>query len=308
MPTHFTLPCDWPWADPYAESTAPPAPAFAEFPPHQRLCYYPSCGYELLWAVMQLDADLFVFSDKQPRYSSWSSIKADFKRHGRPLELIARGPGFVQFRSQGKTAMLIWEDNNLVVEWLRQADLRVHHFIGICDGCCEGGNYECVHDRPFMRRLMRVAADDMRYSTDHSRPLQGFATHSGWGMFHTRKFFDRLHLDQFPTPEDWILKSTLPELDPSEAPQALFELQGVLVRPNGHCDIDHYEILPKGDMGPTQLDALRPFRTLRGRGRLAEYRVELWGWRRRAVRRRAMEAELDLDLPELFILPDDPVR
>lgn len=47
--------------------TAEPAQLtlFSEFPPHQRLCFYPSSGYELLWAVMQLDCDLFVFSDKE---------------------------------------------------------------------------------------------------------------------------------------------------------------------------------------------------------------------------------------------------
>lgn len=308
MPTPFTdqpncLPFEF---DSEIEEAAEPKTLFTVFPPHQRLCYYPSCGPHLLWAVMQLDADLFVFSDKEYRYSSWPSIKNDFKRHGHQLELIELEPGFVQFRSQGKIAMLFWEDNNIVVERLRQTGLQVHHFVGICDGCCEGGNYECVHERPFMRRLMRVAAWEMRYSTDHSRPLQDFDIHTGRGMFHTRKFLDRVRLDQYPTSKGWWPPSMYPEPDASDVPEALFELQGVLVRPNGYRDIDHYEILPKGDMGPTQLDALRPFRTLRGRGRLAEFRVRLR--LRGAERRRAMELGIDPDWPDFFDMPGRPVR
>lgn len=244
---------------------------FAEFPQHQRLCFYPSSGYSLLWAVMQLDCDLFVFSDKERSNSSWSKIRADFERHHRPLELVARGPDFVQFRSGRKTGVLIWEDNNLVLDRLHQAGLQVHHFVGICDGCCEGGNYECVHDRPFVRRLMRVAADGMRYSTDHSRPLQGFERHDGWGMWHSRTFLDHLALRDFPEPQNWGRRYR--ELDPHEFPEAVFELQDVLVRPDIHGSSHRLEMLPKGSMEPTQLEALRPFRSLASQRILAEYRV-----------------------------------
>lgn len=246
---------------------------FAGFPSHQRLCYYPSCGWGLLWAVMQLDADLFVFSDKDRRYSNWSRIQADFRRHGRPLELVARGPDFVQFRSAGKTGLLFWEDNNLVLDRLQRAGLKVHHFVGICDGCCEGGNYECVHDLPFVTRLLRVAADGMRYSTDHSRPLQGFRPHDGWGIFHTRKFLEHLTLRDFPAPGyERRAPRSLP--DTGELPEASFDLQGVLVRPHRDDSLRNLQILPFGSE-PTQLDLLRPFRTLAGRGILAEYRVRV---------------------------------
>jgi len=248
-----------------------PGTPFTGFPPHQRLCFYPSSGYGLLWAVMQLDCDLFVFSDKDRRFSSWAKVRDDFAHHHRPLELVARGPGFVQFRSGRKTGLLLWEDNNQVLDRLHQAGLQVHHFVGICDGCCEGGNYECVHERPFVRQLMRVAADGMRYSTDHSMPLQGFALHSGWGMWHSRKFLDQLALRDFPPPPDW--GRCWPELDPHEVPEASFELQGVLIRPDDNPR--RLTVLPKGSMEATQLDALQPFRSMAGRGILAEYRVRL---------------------------------
>lgn len=248
---------------------------FAGFPPHQRLCFYPSSGYGLLWAVMELDCDLFVFSDKGRRFSSWSTIRADFARHRRPLELVARGRDFVLFRSGRKTGILLWEDNNLVLDRLHQAGLQVHHFVGICDGCCEGGNYECVHDRPFVRRLIRVAANDMRYSTDHSRPLQGFGRDDGWGIFHTRKFLEQMALRDFPEPQDWGRNARWPEPLPHELPSTTFELQGVLIRPDIHGASRRLEVLPKGRMEPTQLEALKPFRSLAGRGILAEYRVSI---------------------------------
>lgn len=258
---------------PERESRDPVVPGtpFAGFPSHQRLCFYPSSGYGLLWAVMQVDCDLFVFSDKDRRFSSWDKIRDDFARHHRPLELVSRGPDYVQFRSGRKTGLLLWEDNNQVLDRLHQAGLQVHHFVGICDGCCEGGNYECVHERPFVRRLMRVAADGMRYSTDHSMPLQGFAPHSGWGMWHSRKFLDQLALRDFPPPPDWGRR--WPELDPHEMPEASFELQGVLIRPDDNPR--RLTVLPKGSMEATQLDALQPFRSMAGRGILAEYRVRL---------------------------------
>lgn len=258
---------------PVRESLDPVVPEtpFAGFPSHQRLCFYPSCGCELLWAVMQLDCDLFVFSDKERRDSSWAKIRDNFARQHRPLELVAHGPDYLQFRSGRKTGMLLWEDNNLALDRLHQAGLQVHHFVGICDGCCEGGNYECVHARPFVRRLMRVAADGMRYTTDHSMPLQGFPPDSGWGMWHSRKFLDQLALRDFPEPPKWGRR--WPEPWPNEVPEASFELQGVLIRPDSNSR--RLAVLPKGSMVATQLDALQPFRSMAGRGILAEYRVRL---------------------------------
>lgn len=268
-----------------ARSSAPPEmltqeqlqglSAFSEFPPHQRLCFYPSSGYQLLWSVMQLDCDLFVFSDKDRRYSSWSQIQADFAHHRRPLELIARGSDFVRFRSGCKTGVLLWEDNNLVLDRLQLARLQVHHFVGICDGCSEGGNYECVHERPFVQRLMRVAADGMCYSTDHSRPLQGFGSHDGRGIFHNRKFLERVALRDFPEPPGRHVEPRWPEPHPTELPEATFMLQGVLICTDAQGRHPRFEVLPKGSELPTQLGALKPFRAFSRRGILAEYRVSI---------------------------------
>lgn len=246
---------------------------FAEFPPHQRLCFYPSSGTGLLWAVMQLDCDLFVFVDKDRRHNSWAKVREDFSAHRQPLELLVCGTDFVLFRSRGKTGLLLWQDNNEVLEQLRDAGLQVHHFVGICDGCGEGGNYECVHERPFVRRLLRVATNGMGYTTDHSRPLQESSHLTGWGMFHTRKFMAHVTLEDFPEPPHWRRSARWPELSGDEGYGARFELEGVLVQPNDA--LRHLTVLHKGPTEATQLDVLQPYRTLAKRSILAEYRVWL---------------------------------
>lgn len=246
-----------------------------QFTPRQRLCYYPSSGYGLLWAVMQLNCDVFIFSDQDDRYSSWSKICDDFAFHDQALELIRRGSNFVQFRSGQKIGLLLWEDNNLVLDHLHEAKLQVHHFVGICDGCGEGGNYECVHERPFVTRLMRVAANGMHYATDHSRPLQKRSIYNGWGMHQSRKFLEHVMLDDFPEPPHWARNRGWYEPLPYEVPETRFELQGVLIRPDDHDTSDGLAVLPKGSMNVQQLEVLRPFRSLASHGILAEYKVSV---------------------------------
>lgn len=241
---------------------------FSEFPAHERLCYYPSCGRKLLWAVMQLDADLFVFSDNNRRFSNWAAIESDFLRRNKPIELVVYGKDFVQFRSGTKTGVLLWEDNNLTLNRLHQAQHKAHHFVGICDGCCEGGNHECVHERPFVRRLMRVAADAMLYFTDHSRPLQRESPSLGGGWNARPKYVEHARLDHFPEPPDWH-NPRCAELTDAEPSRVMFELQNLLIRRNN----TGLEILPKAATIPSQLNALRPFRHLAKREILAEYLV-----------------------------------
>lgn len=232
---------------------------------HDRLCFYPSSGYALLWVIMGMDCDLFVFSDKDPDRVNWPLIKADFEKHGKPIELIAQGANHVQFTSGGKTGLLLLEDNNLALGRIRQANAQVHHFIGICDGCCEGGNYECVHESPFVKRLMTVAAQGMRYTTDHSDALQEQHRH--------RKFVNGMRLSNFPEPVRQRRQPPGSELDWHHRTDAVFELQGVLVDLAMRGEDSNLTMMPKGVYQPTQLEVLMPLRAIGHRGILAEYRV-----------------------------------
>lgn len=244
------------------------------FGPHARLCFYPSSGDRALWVLMRLDCDLFVMADKWRAAVSWRRIQADFKKQGLPLELLHQSAGHLCFRSQGKTAWIFIEDNNLTLERLHRARLRIYHFVGICDGCCEGGNHECVHERPFLSRMLPLAAPGMAYTTDHSRPLDRFQR--GWGNITDHaKFANQLRWPDFPEPPSWQ-QGAGPEPHARVRASTRFELQGVLVAPHHgrHARLTPADlvVLPKGNF-PTQLECLIPFRTQQGRGVLAEYRV-----------------------------------
>lgn len=95
---------------------------------HNRLCFYPSSGDRALWVLMRLDCDLFVMADKRREAVSWRRIQADFKKQGLPIELVEQGAGHLCFRSQGKTAWIFIEDNNVTLERLHRARLTIHYF------------------------------------------------------------------------------------------------------------------------------------------------------------------------------------
>lgn len=252
------------------------APEISNFiPNHSRLCFYPSSGVELLWSVMELNCDLFIFSDNGKKYINWEMVEQDFEFNKKPITVIRCCDEFVVFESADKTGIFIWEDNNRVIEWINRCGLRVHHFVGVCDGCCEGGNYECVHDRPFVNKLLKVASNEMVYTTDHSDPLQKKPDlPPGWiqgkGMFHTRKFMSSVMFEDFPEPQTGRTNAFIPEI--GDEINARFELQGVLVRPNESPR--SLIVLLKGDK-ETQLDVLKPYRSIARRSILAEYSVSL---------------------------------
>jgi hypothetical protein len=62
---------------------------------------------------------------------------------------------------------------------IRKSGLRISTFIGVTDGCSEGGNYECVNEMPFFRKILdlKPIGRDMTVITDHSEylPLYDFS-------------------------------------------------------------------------------------------------------------------------------------
>lgn len=155
----------------------------------QRLCFYPSCGRRELWAVMGLEAEVFVFSDfrartRQGRERFWEGIEADFRRHGQPLQLVKATVRTRVFRCGEKWGFLFFQDNNEVLARIQAAKWRISYFVGICDGCREGGNYECVHASPFLGKLLAAAAMPLMYFADHSELLSYWRHQVGHLFFH----------------------------------------------------------------------------------------------------------------------------
>ena len=144
-----------------------------------KLCYYPSSGHRNPWMPAGLDADVFVFSDYEPKNAEarkrfWDNFQRGFARRGLfPVLEISTVKTRV-FRFGRKRGFLFFQDNNEVLARIAAAGWKINSYVGICDGCCEGGNYECVHDDPFLSKLLDTAAEEgMDYITDHSRLLCG---------------------------------------------------------------------------------------------------------------------------------------
>lgn len=249
------------------------------------LCFYPSAGESLLWAVMRLDAANFVMVEKQSRLGLWSRIKRSFEQQGLAPQLVHASREGVVFDCRGKRTWLLFADNNRALARVREAGLRVSHFVGICDGCCEGGNLECVHERPFLRGLMPVAADGMRYITDHSEPLEDRHRnrHGRYGFQPHAYFRERLDWRDFPEASQYRRREPVVEkmAHPADHLPRRFELQGLLLWPGAPARGEprtreptaaELEVMRFGPE-PVALMKLRAFRTMDGRGILAEYRV-----------------------------------
>lgn len=58
-------------------------------------------------------------------------------------------------------------DNNKTVRILKEQGVKIQCFVGIIDGCGEGGNYECINTNSFFGRLSPILDDKIYYITDH---------------------------------------------------------------------------------------------------------------------------------------------
>jgi hypothetical protein len=139
-----------------------------------RFAFYPSCGFDARWLLRE-DVDVVALSDYSPtlmpprrangRRQFWERVRAQLGR----VDVVAETVRTRVFRWRGKWGFLFFQDNNEVVRRLRAAGVRLHTFVGKTDGCCEGGNYECVNDAPFMRKVLDLVPDEVVYGTDHVR-------------------------------------------------------------------------------------------------------------------------------------------
>jgi hypothetical protein len=101
----------------------------------------------------------------------WHGIQRDFRANGTPLTIVKSTIKTRTFRSGRKWAFLFFQDNNHVLARIVAAGCKISIFVGITDGCFEGGNYQCVHEEPFISDLLKAAAEPFSYFTDHSSLL-----------------------------------------------------------------------------------------------------------------------------------------
>jgi hypothetical protein len=63
--------------------------------------------------------------------------------------------------------LLLW-DNNIALALLKSMGVIISCFVGVNDGCQEGGNYECVNSEYWLRRVFDLMHEDgLLYISDH---------------------------------------------------------------------------------------------------------------------------------------------
>jgi len=137
----------------------------------KRLLYYPSAGNRHGF-VTDFNADVIVFSDFRPkslrtRRSFWRQFRQGAQHE---IRLIVATPIARVFQiDRRKWGVFLFMDNNEAVRLIHKSGLRISTFIGVCDGCAEGGNYECVNEMPFFGKILDLMPETgMNYITDHS--------------------------------------------------------------------------------------------------------------------------------------------
>lgn len=74
--------------------------------------------------------------------------------------------GFRESSKIGKV-FCVNADNNTLLGMLQKNGIKLNAVVIICDGCREGGNYECCAEMPFFHKLMPLFAGDFLYFSDH---------------------------------------------------------------------------------------------------------------------------------------------
>ena len=60
-------------------------------------------------------------------------------------------------------------DNNQLLGALRRRNIKLNAVVILCDGCSEGGNYECCTETPFIKKLIPLMSDDFSFYSDHGK-------------------------------------------------------------------------------------------------------------------------------------------
>jgi hypothetical protein len=133
----------------------------------KRLFLYPSAGSPPP-ELFDLPYDAFVLVDRGEAINRFRA-----RAHGLWL-LGSEGRDWLAFQvirtcrdpAQG---LFLRADNNEVLARVHAIGGQLHGFAGVNDGCCEGGNYECVNNSAFLQQVLGLCSPEgLTYFTDHS--------------------------------------------------------------------------------------------------------------------------------------------
>jgi hypothetical protein len=119
---------------------------------------------------MYYDYDIFILSDYFPRtHGERKKCFKEFRKSDSRLQLYRSTVRSRICRIGYKWVFLFFQDNNEVFERIREAGFKISCFVGVNDGCREGGNYECVNSPRWIEKVFTLFPEEGGlYITDHS--------------------------------------------------------------------------------------------------------------------------------------------
>jgi hypothetical protein len=138
-----------------------------------RLLFYPSSG-KYFGRFLGMDYDVFVFADYGRLMTGGRArFYSEIRQYIPNVAPHASTRSTEVFKFGDKWGFLFVQDNNEVLESIWTSGNTISCFLGFNDGCCEGGNYECVNEPKFFERVLSAAEPSgMKYLTDHTSILK----------------------------------------------------------------------------------------------------------------------------------------
>jgi hypothetical protein len=88
------------------------------------------------------------------------------------VKLIVNNEFVCVFKSSHKIGYFLKLENNIALEVIREFSPYLDLFLGFRDGCCEGGNFECTNNPPFLQKIVQFSPPEgMSLLVDHSEFL-----------------------------------------------------------------------------------------------------------------------------------------
>lgn len=144
----------------------------------QRSCFYPSSGTGIN-RVFSLDADTFIFADTDSSGRITRSRVNTILRNIPDANVVTQNEKCLIFEKAGKRGYFFNIRNREVLELIHQTIGHLDLFIGVRDGCEEGGNNECVNVPPFLELVTYLAPKSgMILYLDHSSFLDHFSQYN----------------------------------------------------------------------------------------------------------------------------------
>lgn len=126
------------------------------------ILFYPSSGVPKE-NIFSLDYDVFIFSDKDPKLSYDLNMKDNHS-----YKLLPNMDKINIFKISDKIGYFCSVDNNNVLKAIEKCSLKISCLVGVNDGCCEGGNGECINRNNWLCLAFNLFPDKGgMYITDH---------------------------------------------------------------------------------------------------------------------------------------------